>query len=265
MVVLLVLGLSLATRTTQESFLSQQSSETTRVWNAAESGAEEALSRLSSGETVANSAISGATINNSTVNAAVTTSNTVDIALKKLTTLTVNLQAGGLQYFTMDWGTEADVCLRASLLVSLYYEEGGYTKVAHYTLGSGSGSGCTTRNDGFDNDTGTGFTLSDITTPGHTKYRKAEILLPASGTSALPVGATPLFARIKPIYYDTNIAVSGPTGFPEQSYTVTSTAENDQTNAAGREVRTVQVNRTLPQAPSILDYALYSGGAISKP
>ena len=45
MVVLLTVGLSLASRTTQELFLSQQESESARVFNAAEVGIEDALSQ----------------------------------------------------------------------------------------------------------------------------------------------------------------------------------------------------------------------------
>lgn len=259
MVVLLVIGLSLATRTTQESFLSQQASETARVWNAAETGAEDALSKLSSGSAPANSGVSR-TVNNSLVNATVTSQNTVDTTLKQLSTLTVNLNAASVTSFTITWGQEADACSRASLLVSLYYSESSTTKVAHYTLGTG----CATRNDGFSNASETGFVLSTLPTA---PYSRAQIYLPAGAdTSAIGnSGQQPLFARIKPLYADTVIAVTGSGNFPEQSNIVTSTAENTQTNAVGREVRTVQVSRTLPSAPSILDYALYSGGSIVKP
>jgi hypothetical protein len=256
MVVLLVMGLSLATRTTQESFLSQQSSETARVWNAAETGAEDALSRLSSGSTPAGSSVT-TTVNDSAVSATVATQNTVDTTVKQLSTLTVNLVAPALPSFTIDWGAESDQCARASLLVSLYYTESSVTKVVHYTLGSA----CTTRNDGFNNTSITGVTLQNI--GGPSKYRRAIIALPAGGSAAFT--GTPILARIKPVYADTSIAVSGNSAFPEQSYLVTSTAQNNQTNSTGREVRTVQVTRTLPSGPSILDYALYSGGAITKP
>ncbi len=98
-----------------------------------------------------------------------------------------------------------------------------------------------------------------------TDATNAAIILPDHTTlsSLIPEDADPLFARIKPIYADATISVSG-SNLPTQSYLVRSEAENASTNATGREVRVVEVNRSLPAAPSILDYALYSGGSITK-
>ena len=68
--------------------------------------------------------------------------------------------------------------------------------------------------------------------------------------------------RIKPFWADTTVRVSGESGFnlPIQTYDVTSTATTDI-----GVTRRVQVTKTaLPQLPAVFDYVLYSESDIKK-
>jgi Tfp pilus assembly protein PilX len=270
MVILLVMGLSLATRTSQESFFSQQTSETARVWNAAESGAEEALSKLSGGATPNEASVSIDNLNNSQVSATVTETKSFSGVVNQLSTVTVNLDtvsaASEPKVLDIYWGKNEARSARAALLVSVYYLEASVTKVVHLTLGSGYD-----RNDGFDN---RWVQYDENPFPGYLldhddggNASRAKIFFPAhtdeSVTNKIFAGK-PLFARIKPLYANANITITG-TNLPAQSYIVTSTATNALPNAVGAETRKVQATRSLPSAPSILDYALYSGTTITKP
>ena len=72
------------------------------------------------------------------------------------------------------------------------------------------------------------------------------------------MGITPQFARIRAVYSDTALRVTG-TGLT-QSFAIRSAASTQ----VGEESRTVEVGRTLSGAPSYMDYALYSGAGITQ-
>ena len=243
MVVLLTIGLSLATRTTQDLFLAQQQADSTRVFNAAEAGVEQALSTSLTFE--------GSTLNgdiadfgnldtsNIDVNYTITKVNQLETRLFEMVTVMVDVTGvttgQGLQ---IDWSKENDCNNQdpASLLVSVYYDSGGQTKVRHYPLGA-----C---------DRGDGFTQA--TTINQDGYRRRISL-------ALETGD--LFVRVKPVYNDTHIRVSG-NGWtlPVQYYNIHSEA----VNTLGTEARVVEVNRTLSAAPSVMDFAVFSGSTLAK-
>jgi len=123
------------------------------------------------------------------------------------------------------------------LLVAIYYNDAGETWVRYYPVGACAAE----RADGFSAPAG-----------GSDGY---------SYSSTLALTDQDLFARIKPVYNDTYLKVEG-AGWTvgPQHYKVR--AEAESTN--GDEARTVEVWQTLPSAPSVFDYALYSGTTIVK-
>ncbi|MDQ3008289.1 MAG: hypothetical protein M3Q81_01710, partial [bacterium] len=126
----------------------------------------------------------------------------------------------------------------ASLLASIYQVDPNtnLTTVRYRTLGN-----CA-RGDSFE----------QATTLGGGSYRYE---------FTLPLEVNDVFVRLKPLYNDTNVLVAGSNWtLPVQYFNIRSQANN--TN--GDETRIVEVNRTLPTAPSILDYALYSGDTLVK-
>jgi Tfp pilus assembly protein PilX len=241
MVVLLTMGLSIAAQTTQELFLSSQTSDSARVFNAAEAGIEQALSTdLDFAQQVLEGEVTS--IPNTDVNYSISKINTLQTRLFE--GITVMVDVTGVvngQAIRIDWSRDGDCNTQdpASLLVSVYSQNAGVTSMRQFALGA-----CN-RSDGF--------TLASTLTPAQNNlYRRYDLAL----------NTNDLFVRIKPVYNDTDIRVTGHQGFtlPTQYYNIRSEARSQ----TGQETRIVEVNQTLPTAPSIFDYALYSGGSLNK-
>lgn len=236
MVVLLTIGLSLATRTTQELFLSDQQAESARVFNAAESGIEQALSEVQVGSGTL-------TVDGVDVQYNVTGSSTLDTRVTE--GMSVHLDMSGYAgNVSFEWATEGACSSRASLVAMIYFDDNGTTKAMSVPFGPG----CDSRSDDF----------TDAGNAGGNPYYHT-YTIPAS---ALPSGPniSVLFMRVKPIYADTDIRITGGIGFPTQYHVINSTA----TYVGGDEERSIEVSRTLPSGPSYMDYALYSGAAITQ-
>lgn len=239
MVVLLTIGLSLASRTTEEIFLSQQQSESTRVFNAAESGAEDALSRDFSTITQQQT-FPLTTIDGVTVNYTITPQSELERQLTEGGTATVLTNNNNIGNLTVEWGKNSAGCSdNASLIFSIYYQDsllGGITRVKHKAV---SPDGCS-RGDGFES-------ASPNSNPYNSRYT-------LSG-----VDSSVLSVRIKAVYNDTAIKVAG-VNLPQQQYLVRSEAANEN----GTEQRTVEVTRGVSAPPAFMDYAVYTAGTIQK-
>ena len=235
---MLAMGLSLASRTTQEALLSGKEAESTRVFNAAEQGIEEALSGDLEflGDTYTGTVESVTGVG-------------VDYTIEKMNMLETRLFEGvsvGVDVtgvsdgdnLQIDWSklTDCDTQTPASLIVSVYYDDSGTTRVRHEALGA-----C---------DKGDGFDLASVIDENGYKRR-----------FDLPLQTDDFLVRVKAVYNDAHIKVSSSDfTMPVQYYAIRSTAANEESN----ETRIVEVNRTLKSAPSILDYAVYSGDSLSK-
>jgi Tfp pilus assembly protein PilX len=245
MAVLLVIGLSLSRRTSQEIELAGQQQDTTRVFNAAESGVEAALSNSSyfkdTSQTVSvpdtNSAKVTTTVN---PNTGVTTR-----SLAKGESSTIFVRNGTVELL---WGTSTSCTGQAALLVSVYYRDGSDAKVQYHGFRpDDKPSECTHLS-------ATGFTKSvEIETVDTVSRWKV--------TFTAPAGAE--FITVKPLFADTVLVAKG-AAVTEQSHTITSTA-TDNLSTETKEVRTVEVVRSKPAPPGIFDYAVYSGGDLKKP
>lgn len=243
MVVLLTFGLSIASRSSREVALSQQEEESNRVFNAAEAGVERALATdltfqgdsLDSGLTT----IAGT---DSNLNYNITKNKILETRLIEGTTAMVQLQDAatvlpGSVY--IDWSQATDCNSSsdkpASILVSIYSVTASTSAdVRHYSY-----AGCNRNDD---------IPLGAAGQNGY--YRRAVI----------PTIAGDQFLRIKTVYNSTYLRVTGSTALPTQSYDIRSEA----TSQLGNEARTVQVKRTLSVAPSVMDFALFSGTTLTK-
>jgi hypothetical protein len=240
MVVLLTLGISVASRTTQDLFLAQQQVESTRVFNAAEAGIEQALA--------SNFEFEGASFEGSLPNFGGTD---IDVAyrIEKVNQLQSRLfEMAGVKIDvtssipgnTLDikWSKDDDCGTQeiASLMVTSYSQtpEGARAYTQAY-------AGCD-RSDGF-------TTADNINEDG--LRRRVVMSIPDNTT----------FVKVTSIYTDTDVLISGGNwSLPVQSFAIRSQAQNNQ----GNEYRAVEVNRSLDSPPSILDYALFSGDSIIK-
>lgn len=235
MVVILTVGLSVASRTTQETFLSTQSSESARVFNAAEAGVEEALSLDLDSLTQDVTTGSVDTVDDTTVDYSIRREAALETQLFRGVSVGINVEGvttgNGI---TVDWSREACANNPASFVAAIYSNDGSGTKVRYRTLGN-----CA-RGDGFEQASGLGGN-------------------PYNFRFTLPLLTNDRLVRLQPVYNDTQARISG-SGWilPTQFYRIRSEARNE----LGDETRIVEVNRTLPAAPSIFDYALYSGGTL---
>jgi hypothetical protein len=253
MAVLLVLGLSLATRTSEEVFLSQQSSESARVWNAAETAAEEKLSQLQAGNT--QSFTKTYEKNNAEADVSVQPNNSLETTVDQMETVEVDLGNGGYNGTLRIWfGKGGDCSKYPDLLVSIYYR---YSPTDIRVLHHPVAAKC--------NDTTAARTTNNFNM-SLTHYIQGQGTSGFANLANIPirneVGRSDFKVRIKPLYNNAELRIdSQDMTLPPQQHTITSRARN----LSGDEERAVQVTRSLPTAPSILDFALYSGGSITKP
>ncbi len=245
MIVLLTIGLSLASRSSRETTLSTQEDESTRTFNAAEAGVDQALSvdLTFNGQQYhpTPTALPGA---NAVVDYSITKENTLSTRIFEGVGAHVQLtDSSNLQTaanVVIDWGQETACSAPgpATLIVSIFNVDTTVNphvvKVRHYAYAACDHS------DGIAVAGGAG---------NNGYFREVTIALQPKDA----------FMFIRPIYNDTNIQVAGTGGpsnqLPVQYYNVVSSAKNQ----SGNETRTVQVNRTLATEPSVLDYVIFSG------
>jgi len=241
MVVLLTVGLSLASRTTQEVFLSQQEAESTRVFNAAESGIENALSQDFSGIS-AETELNNVDADNVSVVTIITPQGVLETQVTEGSVVHLDLVglAGGAP-IDIEWSRQSGCDASASLITSTYYVDAGTTKVEHQAFGPASPCSGSRNTDEFTQialGTGSnGYTYSNtINIPANSQYM-----------------------RIMAVYADTTIRVTGAEA-SNQFFVIRAEADND----LGDENRAIEVGRSLSTAPSFMDYAVYSGGALAQ-
>lgn len=245
MTVLLTMGLSVASRSTEDLFLSDQQAESARVFNAAEAGIEDALSSNFNFEGNTSSGSIGS-ISDTTVDYTISKQNVLETRLFEGVSVKVDVDDSGSgagllapRDLSISWSKETNCASDdpASLIVAVFYDDAGTTRARYYAYGA-----CTQTPDD-------GFIISGAGTDGY--YRQQTVnLVPGD-----------LFVKIKAVYNDTHLKVAG-SGWtlPVQAYNVRSQAKND----FGNETRIVEVNKSLDTTPAIMDYALFSGTTIIK-
>jgi Tfp pilus assembly protein PilX len=238
-VILLTIGIAVASRATTDVALSRQEEESNRALNAAESGVEDALTQ--------DLDFSGNTFSGSVT---VDSNVAVNYTIEKVYVLETRLFKGvsaqadvtGVtngQGIQIRWAKETSCAQNpASLLVTVFRRVGVNIRSRTYAY-----KPCATPNNGF---------TQNSTDPTGELFRQVTLNLQTGD----------LFVRIKPIYKDTYVQVqgSGSYNLPIQYYRVKSVAQSN----LGDEVRAVQVNRTKPVAPSIFDFFDFSGTTLTQ-
>ena len=253
-VVVLTIGISVATRSTLDVVITRQEQEGSRTFQAAESGLEEALSvgqfgddeqsadfkdkfseLLSQGTYTIDPVQSGAGSFFLETPTAIAEGGSVQIPIASA--------VGDLEVY---WH-ENDNCENdpAVLLVRVYA----------YNSATGSYSAT---NYGYKCVTSTNPTWFTAGTNGASGYASK---LTLTRGSQLP-NVDNIIVSIHPLYNDAKIKISG-VALSESAvqWNVKSVAKN----LDGNETKAVQVVRTLPMYPSIFDYVMYSGTDLVKP
>jgi len=240
MAIALGFGLSIISQSTTDVRISEQEQEASRAFNAAEAGIEKALKDLSAVpvpfefEGVA-------------VDYDVTGENFLEGAYSENESAQVEL-GNQANTITVEWvKSDSDVenpkdCVKvsagtgqtaASLLITVVDSSNSLRRFGW--------NACKLNKEN---------NLTDVTTEGTDGYLRS---------SQLTVTDNDVYLRIKPIYNQTSLKVSGANALPEQAYQIDSKAQ-----ATGLESKAIQVTRTAPATPSIFDYVLFSGSNIVK-
>lgn len=253
-IVLMTLGVSVITRTTQELRVTQQDAESSRVFNAAEAGVEDALSQDFSSITQPTTITPDVGVADTDVSYTISPVNQLVADVKEGEVATVNIDGFTGNNVLIYWGKESTACNNASIIISAYYAPSAddtRLAVRHETIAPSS---CAR---------GDGFTSASNGSQG---YHSLYTINLGNGAGGWGLRANPSerrFIRIRPVYADTSVMVSGQNlaPLPVQQHVIRSTGSN----TAGGEKRVIEVQRKNTSLPGILDFALYSGGDILKP
>jgi len=259
--VLIIVGLSLASRTTREVSLGTQSKESSVVLSAAETGAERAINDvleiLDAGgnfpEAVTEEFIATTSGTEVLVNYSITPQDYIEVKVPAGKEIMVDLRdpdTGEPAYngdLEVKWAKESVCEDRASLIITRYFLSGGQLHSDYQAVGPT----CVDRNDKFMpagdssvDDYNHIFTVSGLTADANT-------------------GDGDLFVTLKPIYHETDLMVNGDGDLPRaQQYVIESRGVN-QTGETN-ETRAIRIDYTLPVPPYVLNYAAYSGNTLAK-
>ncbi|MFZ5366308.1 MAG: hypothetical protein ACOZBZ_03350 [Patescibacteria group bacterium] len=243
MAVALTIGLSVISRSITDIKISQQTEEAARAFSAAEAGIEEALVAGTSGS--GTFAETGATYQTAVAGFGEGTEFVFpqEIQVDEPQTLYLaKYETDGALTKHYTAGT-IDVCWDgdAALEIAIYYQDGSTYKVARAVVDPVDG-----RTPGADFPSGQCAGLE----------HKKTLSLPTGGSITL------LFLRLRVLYANTKVGVSTPGGaggtLPSQGNRI------ESTGTAGTSTRKVEVVRFYPAPPEIFDFAVYSGGSLSK-
>jgi len=239
MVVVLTIGLSVASRSSQEVEISSQDENSTRVFNSAESGIEEALSSILTAEETGVTPGSGGSGSSNGINNkhSIALSNSLETHLNEGVSAEVILTPNPSGTLNIKWSRENCSNNPAALLISVFSETSP-TLARHY----GVNVNCSTRTDNFE--------VASATTTA-----------PYMGSYDLPIGTNDRFIRIKPLYNGTDIFIGSSSLVSEAQYNIVAQAQNA---SGSQETSAINAKRTLPTAPGFMDYTLVSGDTIIK-
>ncbi len=244
MAVALTIGLSVISRSITDIKISQQTEEAARAFSAAEAGIEEALVAGTGGSGTFTE--TGATYQTEVAGLGEGETEFVfpqEIQVDEPQTLYLaKYETDGT--LTPSYNKSSiDICWdgNAAIEASLYYESGGY-KVARYATDSNGASRIPPNN----------FDPPDAGSCAGLSHKK---------TLTFPTG-TLLFLRLRVLYENANVGANTPGGaggvLPSQGVKI------ESTGTAGTSTRKVEVVRFHPAPPEIFDFAIYSGGNLSK-
>jgi len=237
------IALSLASRSLGDTVLSRQESESAKAFRLAESGVEQALNALRQDtSTTSTLNLSGDGDFSGTTSIDGSTSFGLYVKEGEQAHLDVGSFAPG--NLTIQWTKTSDTRENPSTCsAGSGNSPAAIEIIAHKSDGTASFSylnpySCTPETNGFGN----------TTIAGDSGYRSRATYSVVAGTVAV---------RIRPLYSDSTIAVSG-SGLSTQLYLIQSKA------AGGDAQKEIEVKRGLDAPASVFDYALFSGSSIEK-
>ncbi len=232
MTALLSVGIGAVSRSTQDLKITRQEVDSSRAFNAAEAGVEEALFNLEQGN-LDEGEISDLDPDLN-INYSINPQNEFNMSLVDGVVIGIDATGATSDPLLIQWGLGQD-CSNAPNLAVLIYNISTLTvrREGYFP------NGCSLSNGFVEAAPGTGGYLTQ---------------------ASIPLGAGDELIRLRPMGGDTDLRVSSLAALPVQYHIVRSTAQR----TGGEEVKVVEVHKSLPAAPVVFDYALFSGTTIIK-
>lgn len=239
--VMSTIGISVVSRSSTDVSLSRSGEDANRAFDAAQSGIEQAFSEANALDPNNDDEVTGtiASIPGLTVDYSVEKSRELNVVVDEGASVSLDVK-GVASGATLDisWATE-DSCVDqtpASLAITVYASPG--TSPAYRKIYAGACAQNPSDN----------FTLAPAGVDPY--FRHITVIMQAGDE----------LVRIRPVYNQTKLrAVGVGWSLPVQQFNIVSTAQSN----INKETKALRVDRTLPSAPSIFDYALFAGGSIS--
>ncbi|MBD3250114.1 MAG: hypothetical protein GF381_00900 [Candidatus Pacebacteria bacterium] len=250
MSVLLTLGLSIARQSAQEAEITSQEEQSSRVFNAAESGVEDALTRIHEieeleeaieNETRTGSLGAGADLSQFQAN--IQAQDSVEMTIPQNATIEVPLSSPAFSINIDWWFNQTETCTNngpTALNIIAYDTLAGSTYARHFYAGYCNADGQATPN----------FIEPTLNSGSSYRFSLDQTQIPLN-----PGGRTTTHLRITPLISDTQLRVTGQLAVSQ--YTVTSSGQDVGDNTA----RTISVNRSRSAAPALMNFALVAGGS----
>lgn len=254
------IALSLISRTTTDTSITNQIGESSIAFNAAEAGVEEELKNATGPTGVAGVIGSAGAVYNVVVTSIGGATGLYAFPKKTLEGNTETLWLlphtnGILDETKPAYTSDIDICwsdespIKAAIAVTLFFKSGGTYETTTYAFDSDSPRAQTnqltavTQGAGCGVNTGTAYVAT----------------IPLSTLAGAIPGFKPLFARIRAVYSDTTIVVNASgTALPQQGNRIESTGSTGGTN------RKIVVYQQYRAASTVFDAALYSVNSVSQ-
>jgi len=251
MAVILTIGISVATRTTEDVSVSRKEEETTRVFNAAEAGIESALGLATPlpdlpyiGDVYNPAPYTFSVPDSLTYDYQIEKDDILEVIVPQGNTIDVNVSGvSGTDGLWIDWGEPTAGCSAGGIVVAIYNAAGPTVRRWGFI-----GAGCVS---------GDNFIDTFVIAPPGSAWRLA------LGFGLVPgFTSNDVLLRIRATYADMPIRITPRGGwvasFPPQQYNI----ESEGTKALTGETRAILTTRTNPFIPSIFDYVVFSGSSL---
>lgn len=248
MVVIATIGISVATRSTQDLTSSRQDQETSQTFSAAESALERILAQGSdetfnfSGDTREFNRIVSS--ENTSADVSIQKEFTFDNYVRQAEVVEVDVsEPTHNRTLVVEWSTSRDCAENPASLIVTVFSNNASARTRNFAFGPCS------HGDNF-----------ELVNPSQSANHGTTFALKRD----IPLQNGDQKVRIRPAYADTNILVrsDGSWNLTAQQFTITSVGRNE--TEGGRETRAIQLERTQPFAPGVLDFAIVSGTDINK-
>ncbi len=248
MVVIATIGISVATRSTQDVTSTRQDQETSQSFSAAESALERILSQPSQEVFDFTGDATSQEFSNIFSNAS------ADVSIEKQFSFDNYIRQGEVveidvssitqnEDLVMEWATTQNCSEDPASLVVTILNPNQSNRTRTLAFGPcAHGDNFTFVDYGQVGNRGSTFTFRQV----------------------IPLLTGDQKVRVRPVYADTNLLVEsdGTWDLTAQQFTITSVGRNE--TEGGRETRAIQLERTQPFAPNVLDFAIVSGTDLNK-